>query len=399
MKKTISLLIISILCFNLVACSNTEQPNPIKVDPPTTENDSTFVQSLNRFAFDSSAILLSKKENSNYSPLSLYIALAMLTTGSNSTTQTELLNALQVENLDYLVNETSLLLQHIYYADDLSVANGMWIKNDFIIQDSYKETLQKKFFAEVYSVDFGNEADLNQITSWVKENTNQRINLDLKKEDIEDNVLMLINTIYYNSQWETPFNSKLNTIDSFYLIDNTSIEKEYMHKRESHSILQNDTYLASYLDLNEGKMYFILPEEGIEITSLLNSDTFLSLLDSSNYQAAEINYQIPKFEYNNHYQLIDLLKELGVVEVFDERSDLSGIADDLYVSSIIQDTFIKIDETGAEAAGATTIGVNETSAPLDPEPIIDFILNRPFLYFITDGTGIITFIGTYYGNE
>jgi serpin B len=65
--------------------------------------------------------------------------------------------------------------------------------------------------------------------------------------------------------------------------------------------------------------------------------------------------------------------------------------DELLVSKVLQDTYISVDEAGAEAAAVTVIVVDRTSAG---PSIIQVKLDHPFIYAIQDSqTNAIVFIG------
>ena len=82
-------------------------------------------------------------------------------------------------------------------------------------------------------------------------------------------------------------------------------------------------------------------------------------------------------------------------DAFDpDRADFSGMdgARDLFISDVLHKAFVAVDEKGTEAAAATAVIMELTSAPAD-EPI-SFTIDRPFLYLIRDGqTGTILFLG------
>jgi serpin B len=53
---------------------------------------------------------------------------------------------------------------------------------------------------------------------------------------------------------------------------------------------------------------------------------------------------------------------------------------DLYVSAVLHEGFVAVDEDGTEAAAATAVVISTTSAPVT-EP---FHVDRPFLFVIHD---------------
>jgi serine protease inhibitor len=61
---------------------------------------------------------------------------------------------------------------------------------------------------------------------------------------------------------------------------------------------------------------------------------------------------------------------------------------DVYISDVIQKTFIEVDEEGTEAAAVTSVGVVPTSAP---QPVR---VDRPFILVIRERlSGTILFMG------
>ncbi|MCD6336768.1 MAG: serpin family protein, partial [Candidatus Marinimicrobia bacterium] len=92
------------------------------------------------------------------------------------------------------------------------------------------------------------------------------------------------------------------------------------------------------------------------------------------------------------YYLAEQLSDLGLETTFSTNADLSAMfsdANNFAVSEVIHSTFIRVDETGAEAAAVTVI-TGWDSIPI----IIELTLNHPFIYAIQDAeTHAIIFIG------
>jgi serpin B len=107
--------------------------------------------------------------------------------------------------------------------------------------------------------------------------------------------------------------------------------------------------------------------------------------------------RLPRFEFDSGFRLGDALQQLGMTDAFaPQDANFSGmVAEDttrqLAVDEVYHDTFLKVDETGTEAAAATGTVMVETSAPLDP---FEFVADRPFLFAIRDRpTDTVLFLG------
>ena len=101
----------------------------------------------------------------------------------------------------------------------------------------------------------------------------------------------------------------------------------------------------------------------------------------------------PKFELKSKIILNDPLIKLGMSSLFDPNlADLSGIngIGGLFVSTVVHEAWIKVDEAGTEAAAATGVAVMDASAEVDYSIFID----RAFMFTIQDDlSGNILFMG------
>ena len=147
----------------------------------------------------------------------------------------------------------------------------------------------------------------------------------------------------------------------------------------------------------------VLPDKNVDINKVIDKFQFEDLLISDYHK---LNVEMPKFEVENtNSELLDYLNQLNPNITFSGKEihmlnfDASGHELEADPGlEIIQKTYMKVDEKGTEAAAVTMI-VNHISSGIDhTEPIIDFHMNRPFLYGIIEtSTNTPLFIG-YYGN-
>ena len=79
---------------------------------------------------------------------------------------------------------------------------------------------------------------------------------------------------------------------------------------------------------------------------------------------------------------------------FTDAADFTGMTTDepLQIGFVIHQANITVDEAGTEAAAATAVGIQATSAPIE-EPLL-MTVDRPFLYALRDReTGAVLFLG------
>ena len=177
------------------------------------------------------------------------------------------------------------------------------------------------------------------------------------------------------------------------------VDAEFMHASRSASYYWQERFSASYMGLESGgRMWFILPDEGVSADELLASGEYMDLvLDPEGWTDQTyiiVNYAVPKFDTSSKFELSDGLKALGVTDVFDDAvSDFSPMTDmdGIYLSQAEHAVRVAIDEEGVTAAAYTVMANAGTGAP--PEEEVDFTLDRPFIFVVTNPNNVPMFIG------
>jgi len=122
---------------------------------------------------------------------------------------------------------------------------------------------------------------------------------------------------------------------------------------------------------------------GANRTSILNEITYSKITKA--YETArerKVNLQVPKFKFQSTLPLVDIMKKLGVNEIFDDSSNslerMFKKPKGFWVSQAIHAATINVNEEGATASAMTVVMAASRSMP------INFIVNRPFKFFITN---------------
>ena len=109
----------------------------------------------------------------------------------------------------------------------------------------------------------------------------------------------------------------------------------------------------------------------------------------------KVNLSIPKFDIRAQNDLKEDMQTLGVTDIFSpEKADFSTSVEGDYpvwLTAMNQATRVAIDEKGVTAASYIELPSAGAAAP--PEEIIDFILDRPFLFVITNRYSLPLFAG------
>lgn len=217
----------------------------------------------------------------------------------------------------------------------------------------------------------------------------------------DDCLLALASTIYYNVQWFDNFN-EANNYHGMFHAPGEDREATYMcHIAYTDTYYWSEGFGAMKLQLFDGsKMWLILPDEGSTPAEVLAKGEALDLVlgdaaDWENQKDVLAKLSVPKFDITCKTDLIPVMKELGVTDLFDwSTADLSALirSSDAYVSQAEHAVRVTIDENGVTAAAFTSIAAdNAGMEPIDDE--IEFTLDRPFLFIIESRDSLPLFAG------
>jgi serine protease inhibitor len=341
------------------------------------------------------------EKNKNYfvSPLSLHVALGMLLNGADGNTATEMKQTLKVSGMsDEQINATyAKIIENMPIVDKkvtTTMANSIWARKGIPFAQSFLDQNKKAFNAGIYSEDF-DDATLKKINKWAADNTNNKIK-EVLKEITPAQVMFLMNALYFKGDWKVPFNSKETGNEEFVGVSGKKTVK-MMNLREKFGYATNDRFSALELPYGDGKfnMTIILPKGTATAEQTLSGFTINDWRALQKMDERKVFLKLPKFTLDYEIQLNNVLKNMGMKTAFDKGNWLKmagtqALADNLKLSFVKQNTFIAVDEVGTEAAAVTTIGIELTSAPIEPE----FFCNKPFLFVIHEKTsGQVMFVG------
>lgn len=348
---------------------------------------------VNGFACRSAEVLLSGTSgNANYSPLSLYYALALLCEGATGETRAQLAAAL-TGSADALPGEELGNLMRRLYTDDgigrLRIANSLWMREGIPFGEAFCNTAAEDYYAALFTLDFDDAAAGRAIAAWVAEQTGGMIEPEIELSPGQ--ILLLANTVLFEDEWFDVFD-EAKTADGVFHAVGGDVNVPFLHALRNGGFVDGDGFTRASLPLKSaGSMTFVLPDEGTDVTALIRTQGLAALLETGEEAVAEIEWSLPKFAFDSEFDLVPMLQSLGVTRAFQPDAALDGIHPDAYLSAATQQTHIAIDEKGVEAAAFTRLDVSG-AADMEPQRV-DFKLDRPFLFAITTAQGALLFVG------
>ena len=379
-------------------------------DPQYTPEEALeLALAMNKFAFDLYNEIGNEQENKLFSPFSLYQALMMLYAGAREQTAEQFESVMHLpwtdESLHRVSNALNIALsskdssQEDEQAFILQIANAIWGQQGAHIEQAYLDLLSANYAAGLRSVDFSQSqqaADL--INQWAEEQTLGKIKDIAKPAMFNSNTrLALTNAVYFKGAWLYPFQEAATYAEDFTNLNGDVSQVDMMHSTESFWALKNEEVQIVELPYYQSSivMDLIAPSDGDWQTFLQNLTLDKLNENFDDLSEARVELSLPKFKIETpEMELINPMKELGLVDVFGMEADLSGISGDksLYVSTLVQKAFIDVNEAGTEAA-AVTLAVVQVKGMLSPETLkISF--DKPFMFLLRDtSTSTILFAG------
>ncbi len=336
------------------------------------------------------------------SPLSALFALALAETGAAGDTLSQLETATGM-NIGSLATYLGAYARRIsgedlydtqQKGDDLALkcANSIWLRSsdDLSVSDDYLATCKGTLDAQAFSAPF-DSTTVDDINSWVSSKTDGMIDRLVERITADDQ-LFLINALAFDDAWQEPYEEGDVQGDTFTTEEGDEQSVRMMHSYET-TYLENslaEGFLKPYEKFNFA-FVALLPKKGVQLADLVASLDGTSLHDliANPISNIEVSAGLPKFSLDYQTTLNDQLAAMGVRDAFDPKlADFSRMATlkdgNLAISTVLQKTFIDVNEAGTKAAAVTSIGMTcSTGTPDEPE-VREVILDRPFVYFIID---------------
>ncbi|CAJ0947604.1 unnamed protein product [Ranitomeya imitator] len=324
-------------------------------------------------------------ENIVCSPVSVSIAFAVLSLGAKAQTHSQI-----IDGLNFNISETSeqeihegfhhllYLLNNAHSELQLSGGNALFISKEHKILQTFLDEAKKFYYSEAFSTDFKNEGEAkNQINSYVEKNTHGKIAELLDSVD-QDTIIVLINYIYFRGKWKQPFEEDWTEEGDFHVSENTTVKVPFMTRIGAYDVAFTDeATVVSIPYEGDVNALFILPKTGKlpETEQKFNKETILKWKKSMNrrviwgncysevvipicqnqemkslswhfhfFKARRslkrqddtlyihvVDLFLPRFKISGTINLKETLRKMGVIDVFSNNADLSGITGDANV--------------------------------------------------------------------
>nr|MCR5057689.1 hypothetical protein [Clostridiales bacterium] len=300
--------------------------------PANSVSEDELKKAYSKFVFGALQKCLenAKGENVLISSDSILFALEMAAAGASG----ETLDQMQSTLIPGVPNETGFQFavdrMDALSGDQISIANSAWLNNKMAsdVYDDYLSYVQKHFDAEIRTVTFDNNA-VNTINKWVEEKTDGMID-QLIDSVSSDELMILINAICFDAEWEDPFKESHVNDGYFYETDGTEHWVKFLSgNQEDAKYLEGENATGFLKEYEGGKYAFltILPDdEESDINEFMQdftSDEYWELWESRT-GAVALSYRFPEFKTEYSASMKKTLMDMGMEEAFGRNADFSN---------------------------------------------------------------------------
>jgi len=344
-----------------------------------------------------------EKENVMISPLSALLVLSMAANGTDSGTLSEMESVLGgglgIEEINQNLNS---LMTGLYNGEKtkLFAADSIWVREDeagFMMNQEFLETNKKYYYADAFVRPFDKKT-IQEMNQWISEKTEGMFQ-DIISDISVNTVMYLLNTMIFEAEWQNIYYE--DQVGERIFTDCDGNEQKALMMYSTEGLYLKAENAEGFIKPYENGYSFaaLLPDKGIDISEFiqsLNGETFLKIMEEAEntMEAGGVSAALPKFSSETSVEMEEILQEMGIKQAFSaESADFSKLGEmpgkKFFLSKVVQNSYIRVDEMGTQAGAVTRVAVD--GAGLHK---LSVVLDKPFVYAVIDNeTKLPVYIG------
>ena len=363
-------------------------------------SDEELKKSYSEFIFNlmGHCVKTSRGKNVVISPDSVLFAMNLAAAGASGDTLDQMLGTMlpEVKNEDAF--RFSVERMEKLNGDSVLIANSLWINEDQadFVFDDYKDYVTRHFDAEISLIPFDDDG-VDEINEWGDDKTDGLIP-ELVDDLDESDLMSLINTITFDSDWKKPYNGCFAQKTFLFIDADGNRQKTLALSGPMKGYLKSSKasgFIKSYKDDRYAFITMLPDDPDTDIYTFMEEFTaddyweFWNSLD----EKQDVITRMHAFKTEYEVDLSEALKDMGMTLPFDEKAaDFSHMTSSpAYISSVIHKTYIDVNQDGTKAGATTEIKLSSGCGKYEI-PRVE--CDRPYAYAIVDrATGLPVFLG------
>lgn len=326
--------------------------------------------------------------------------------GSKGTTERELEGLLGLQGMDKSMVAYSYQSLKLWFTSKIrtsaytsfSMINNLFMQKDINIQSCLVQFLDDN----LAYVDFNQNPELARlaINYLVRRETKNKITEILPPFSVQSFTQFVVtSTMYFEGVWMQQFLPHATKPRPFYISNVDYMLVDMMVTKDKFLYTTSDELQCAALEMpymgRSLTMVIMLPNNKAHGVQILTSSLTPARLEdmTDDMFPREVVVVMPKFRIDDSFQLSHTLSKMGFRDLSTGLLNLTGFTKDtpLGINAVYHKAFVSVDEKGTEATAGTATAVSRSSRP---QRIIDFVVDRPFVFYIRENhSGSILFMG------
>lgn len=331
-----------------------------------------------------------------FSPLCIFSAILLVLEGMDEHQQAKVLNELGLSALGLkdVRSVSSQLVAQKPQGYTLGLANALAIGDPDSVHPEFIATARKEYNAEVFLCGQEPVEVCDKINKWVAKKTAEKIPQLLSEKDIpQELAAVLLNALYFSGTWSNKFLEHGTTPEAFHFADGTRSDVPMMHLfDERFKFVQDENHATLIMPFENKagedlKCVILMPNDEKrlhELESQMNLDFIQKNCEAAKF--ASLNLTFPKIDLDIKFG--DITPLLGRFSIY-KHASLPNIDERALLSSIIHQSNLKFDESGAEGTAATAALCELECCSMSSTKPISFAVDKPFAFAIMMGKTIV----------
>lgn len=251
--------------------------------------------------------------------------------------------------------------------------------------------------AEVSQKALSEPSTVKGINDWVAAKTRNRIPSIIDNGATDAN-LVILNALYFKSDWATAFNKSQTRPASFQELDGKLSDVAMMHGKVSMPFRSNQQFAAVDLRYKASRFSLVIATSRNKPASMQDFASISHWLTGENFTETDVDLRMPRFTLRRSSELLPALDAAGLRQVRFSPTAFSQLSPDrIDMSSVVQKVFLAVNEQGTEAAAATALTTRTAMIrmKLNEDRLV---VDKPFIFALRDKISGLVLMSGYVGN-
>jgi serine protease inhibitor len=319
------------------------------------------------------------------SPASILALLLFMNLGADEAMQSAIIRTLGLNEVSSREAMRGLLAT---MRQDTGAALNMVLASAFLIDPSIQPhepalTEMRRAGAEIELSRSDDKRAIDRLNTWIAKKTSGLITnmLDYRQRGPG---LIAVSALYFKEMWLKPFPKKNTRQQPFHgLSGDNDVPMMSISDRSSFDLRTEGRFAAVDLPYAGNRFRLVVITTVDQPAKASEFQPVTDWIEGQRFSRNVAHISFPRFALKDRVELADALEALGLKKRVSSSKPFARLSDmELDISEITQLTYLKIDESGTEAAALTTITV-EVAAAQEP---ITMLVDRPFIFGLRDTT-------------